>query len=98
MGEETSKWERVWLRMSRGPWRPDFSVYVMGLTGASSLQDYLDNGQVSGQPEGQLRLYAGLGSKLPNMGASGTINQFQGDVEKGTLSIIEAAIQCEDPI
>jgi hypothetical protein len=78
--------------------RPDFSVYVMGLTGAASLQDYLDNGQVFGEPEPEVkdRLYAGLISQLPNMGASGTINQFPGDVERGTFSIIEVGVKCED--
>jgi hypothetical protein len=76
--------------------RPDFSVYVMGQTGAASLQDYLDNGQVYGEPEDPSRRYAGLLSHLPNMGASGTINQFPGDVERGAFSIIEVAIQCQD--
>jgi hypothetical protein len=52
--------------------RPDFSVYVMGLTDASSPQDYIDNYQVGGQPSDKNRLYAGLISVLPNMGVSGT--------------------------
>jgi hypothetical protein len=77
--------------------RPDFSMYVMGLTGAGSLQDYLENYQVSGQPSGQNQLYAGYGWKFWNMGASGNINQFQGDVEQGTFSLIEIAVVCPGP-
>jgi hypothetical protein len=74
--------------------RPDYSRYIMGLTGATSVQDYLQNYQVSGQPAGQNRLYAGLHSLIPNMDASGNINQFHGDVEDGTFSVIEIAVVC----
>jgi hypothetical protein len=74
--------------------RPDYSMYIMGLTGATSLQDYRENYQVPGQPSGQNRLYAGLHSLVPNMGASGTINQFHGDVEQGSMTLIEVAVAC----
>lgn len=74
--------------------RPDFSAYVMGDSGAGSLQDFLENYQVPGMPAGDKRLYAGLLSMAPNMGASAYINQFQGEVEKGTFSLIEIAVVC----
>lgn len=74
--------------------RPDFSAYIMGETGATSLQDYLDNYQVSGQPSGQDRLYGGIFSPQPNRGVSASINQFAGDVEQGTFSLIELAVAC----
>nr|AYM54346.1 hypothetical protein [Sorangium cellulosum] len=74
--------------------RPDFSVYVMGHTDAQSLQDYIANYQVSGQPAGQHRLYAGLITTAPNKAIAGVINQFQGDAEAGTLTLIEAATAC----
>jgi hypothetical protein len=73
--------------------RPDYSRYIMGMTGATSVQD-LANHQVSGQPSGQTRLYAGLHSLVPNRGASATFNQFQGDVEDGTFSLLEVAVVC----
>jgi hypothetical protein len=74
--------------------RPDFWNYIMGETGAASVQDYLENHQVSGQPFLADRLYAGLTVPLLNMGVSGNINQFQGDVEPGTFSLIELAVAC----
>jgi hypothetical protein len=77
--------------------RPDFWEYVGGATTAISLQDYLQNYQVSGKPGGPNRLYAGLISNIPNNGASGNINQFQGDVELGTFSLIEIAVVCPAP-
>lgn len=69
-------------------------MYIMGLTGATSVRDYVENYQVSGQPAGQNRLYAGLRSIVPNMGVSGNVNQFQGDVEPGTFTLIELAVAC----
>jgi hypothetical protein len=74
--------------------RPDFSQYIMGNTGAASIQDYVDNYQVMGQPSGQTRLYAGLNSIVPNSGVSAVINQFQGEVEPGTFTLIEIAVIC----
>jgi len=74
--------------------RPDFAAYVLGQTGASSLEDYLDSYQEGGQPSGQKRLYAGFRWDVPNMGASGSINQYGGDVEQGTFSLIEIAVAC----
>jgi len=40
--------------------RPDYTNYVMGLTGAGSIQDYIESYQVQGKPMGAHRLYAGL--------------------------------------
>ena len=74
--------------------RPDFSAYVMGMTGATSILDYIENFQVSGMPAGDKRLYAGFSSNIPNTSTSGTINQFEGDVEQGTFSLIEIAVMC----
>jgi Neprosin len=74
--------------------RPAFSAYIQGETGAASPQDYLEHGQVAGQPSGQQRLYAGLTLPQANRGASGTINPFAVDVEKGTFSLIEIAVAC----
>lgn len=74
--------------------RPDFSAYVMGLTEATSIIDYIENFQVPGMPAGDKRLYAGLASPIPNTGASASINQFEGEVEQGTFSLIEIAVIC----
>lgn len=74
--------------------RPDFSAYVLGFSGATSLQDFVDNEDVPGRPEGKYRLYSTLFAPIPNMGAAGSINQFEGDIEKGTFSIIEIAVIC----
>jgi hypothetical protein len=74
--------------------RPDYTNYVMGLTSAGSLQDYIESYQVQGKPIGANRLYAGLVSELPNMGASGIVNQFEGDVEHGTFTLIEVTVAC----
>ena len=74
--------------------RPDFSAYVMGESGAVSLQDYLENGQVFGMPAGDHRLYAGLHSPQQNNGISGTVNVFNSDVEKGTFSLVELTVAC----
>jgi hypothetical protein len=72
--------------------RPDFSTYVLGLTDATSLRDYLENYQVAGQPSGQKRLYAGLIQNMASKAMAGVINQFAGDVEAGTFSLIEMAV------
>jgi len=74
--------------------RPDFSAYVMGESGAISLQDYLENSQVFGRPAGDSRLYAGLNSLQQNNGVSGTVNVFNSEVEKGTFSLVELMVAC----
>jgi hypothetical protein len=83
-----------------GPWgtipiyRNRFARYVRGESGASSLEDFLDNHQEMGRSDGANRLYAGLVSNTPNTGAVGWMNQFAGDVEDGTFSLIELAVFC----
>ena len=73
---------------------PEFETYVMGETGASSLQDYLDNHQVFGMPADQDRLYAGLDSYEPNRGASATLNFMAGEVEDNSFSLMEVSVSC----
>jgi hypothetical protein len=75
--------------------RPTFWGYVLGETGATSLEDYLTNYQVGGLPVGEYRLYAGLTYPLPNRGASGSINHFQGEVEPETFSVMEVTVVCD---
>lgn len=74
--------------------RPDFSGYVLGDTGATSLQDYLDNHQVFGMPAGQDRLYAGFDLLQQNKGISATVNHFGGEVENETFSLVELSVAC----
>lgn len=74
--------------------RPDFSDYVLGNTGASSLRDYLDHHQVFGMPADQDRLYAGIDYVGPNQGVAAIINHFGGEVEEDTFSLVEMAVAC----
>jgi len=76
-------------------YRNQFEGYVSGESGASSLQDYLEHQQVMGRTDGVDRLYAGLRADTPNKGAVGWVNAFEGEVEKGTFSLIELAVFCE---
>ncbi|UQA59495.1 neprosin family prolyl endopeptidase [Polyangium aurulentum] len=75
-------------------WRPTFSGYVLGETGATSVEDWIENHQVLGQPDGQHRLYAGLGVQTPVIMASSRVNQWGGAVELGTVSLLEMAVKC----
>lgn len=87
----------------RGPegtipkYRPSFAAYVRGDTGASSVEDFITNYQVAGAPIGQNRLYAGIPFNADNNGLSAWLNQFVGDVEIGTFSLIEVATLCRGP-
>ncbi len=74
--------------------RPDFSAYIMGESGAVSLQDYLDNHQVFGIPAGTDRLYAGLDVLQPNRGVMAIVNHYQGEVEDKTFSLMELSVAC----
>jgi hypothetical protein len=78
-------------------YRNRFAPYVNGESGASSLEDFLANHQEMGRTDGANRLYAGLISETQNTGAVGWVNQFGGDVESGTFSLIELAVFCGDP-
>jgi hypothetical protein len=77
--------------------RPMYWGYVLGETGAASIEDYLDNYQVHGQLAAEQRLYAGLISKAPNRGVSGYMNQFAPRVEPWSFSIMEFAVACPAP-
>jgi hypothetical protein len=74
--------------------RPSFIAYVSGLTGATSLDDFLTNYLVPGVPGGPGRLYAGIASLTPNLGASSWINSFGGEIELGTMSVLEMVVGC----
>jgi len=74
--------------------RPDFSMYVMGDTGATSVQDWLDHYQVHGSVQDPHRLYAGLTAITPNRGVSGYVNQFMPFVAEKSLSLIELVVAC----
>ncbi len=74
--------------------RPDFSAYVMGETGAVSLQNYLDHYQVLGYPGGPDRLYAGLDLMESSQGVSAIFNHYVGEVEDKTFSLVEMAVAC----
>ncbi len=74
--------------------RPMYWGYVLGETGATSIQDYLDNYRVSGQTGAPNRLYAGLISEVPNRGLGGFMNQFAPLVEENSFSLMEFAMDC----
>jgi hypothetical protein len=74
--------------------RPDFSRYIMDDTGATSIEDWLENHQVHGVPDDPHRLYAGLNIAAPNRGVSARINQFHPEVADRSFSLIELAVAC----
>jgi len=77
--------------------RPMYWRYVLGETGATSIQDYLDNYQQAGQSGAPAnRLYAGmLFDGAPNRGLSGYMNQLAPRVEKDSFSLMEFAVVCK---
>lgn len=76
--------------------RQSFAFYISGLTGASSLEDFLANYVVLGTPTGGDRLYAGKGSLTPNLGAMAWINAFAGFIEPKTMSLLEMNVNCKN--
>jgi len=74
--------------------RPMYWGYVLGETGATSIQNYLDNYRVSGQTGAPNRLYAGLIADVPNRGLTGFMNQFAPRVEDNSFSLMEFAVDC----
>jgi hypothetical protein len=83
--------------------RPNFSLYISGLSGAISLDDFLKNYQALGTPTGGGRLYAGISSTNDaknnptyNMGASASVMPFTGPIESGTLSVLEMVVGCRN--
>jgi Neprosin len=74
--------------------RPMYWDYVLGETGAASIEEYLDVVQVPGEPVAAKRGYAGLVSEAPNRGLSGFMNQFAPRVEPGSFSLMEFAVTC----
>jgi len=78
--------------------RPMYWKYVLGETGATSIQDYLANYQDAGEAPSEPpanRLYVGLIADAPNRGVTGIMNQFAPLVEKDSLSLMEFAVYCE---
>lgn len=77
--------------------RPSFWGYVLGDTGATSLDDWISNYQVVGAPSEQYRLYAGIVTLAQNRGAQVSINAFGGLIEPDTMSVLEMVVGCRDP-
>lgn len=67
---------------------------------ATSIEDFLHRYPVGGEPDAKNRLYAGLGTKLPNRGVSGYMSQYKPEVEDKSLSLLEFTVACpaEGPV
>jgi hypothetical protein len=81
--------------------RPSFWAYVLGLSGATSLEDFLTTFVVPGAPPNPIdpdpyRLYAGTTSVVDNQGANVSINSFYGLIEPGTMSLLEMQVGCKE--
>lgn len=74
--------------------RPTFEPYIRGWSDAPTLEAFLQD-QEGGQPDGQYRLYAGVTATVDNSGGAGAFNQFAGEVEKNTFSLMELAVSCD---
>lgn len=74
--------------------RPTFEPYIRDWSDAQTLEAFLYE-QEGGQPDGQFRLYAGVTAVVENGGGAGAFNQFAGEVEKGTFSLMELAVSCD---
>lgn len=75
--------------------RPTFWPYILGeAPDATSIEDYVAHYQVTGQPAGANRLYAGSWTVQPNRGLSGYVNQFRPEVASGSFSLLELAVTC----
>ncbi len=74
--------------------RPDFSKYIMTDTGATSVEDWVQNHQVPSIPDSAYRLYAGLNIVEPNRGVSARVNMFKPEVAQGSFSVIELVVAC----
>ncbi len=74
--------------------RPTFEPYIRGWSEAPTLEAFLQD-QEGGQPDGQYRLYAGVTATVDNGGGAGAFNQFAGEVEKGSFSLMELAVSCD---
>ncbi len=74
--------------------RPRFASYVRGETTAVSINDFLRNHVVQGQPAGQNRLYGGIRKVASNNGLSSWVSEFSGIIEAGTFSLLEMATLC----
>jgi hypothetical protein len=79
--------------------RPTYWPYVLGLTDATSIEDYLSRYQLGGRIIGEEHLYAGIQTlqqtaQPPIYGITGYINQFRPEVEDGSFSLIELAVGC----
>lgn len=76
--------------------RDSFAPYVLGGTGAVDVEDWVNNYQVSGVPAGQNRLYGGIGTQVPNIGAVTWVTAFDGKIEPGSMSLLEMLVGCRD--
>ncbi|MFS8065724.1 MAG: neprosin family prolyl endopeptidase [Byssovorax sp.] len=79
--------------------RPSFAAYVLGLSGATSLDDFLTKYVVPGAPPTAYdpnRLYAGMVSRVDNQGANATINSYYGLIEPGSMSVLEMTVGCRN--
>jgi len=79
--------------------RPSFWVYVLGLSGATSLEDFLNTVVAPGAPSTPYdpnRLYAGMISRVENQGASVSINAYAAPIEPFTMSVLEMIVGCRN--
>lgn len=77
--------------------RPSFMRYVLEETGASSIQDFIQQNQAQGMPAGRNRLYAGLGKTTSNTAAYSLVTPFAGTIESGTMTLLEVAVVNSGP-
>jgi hypothetical protein len=92
---EVEKYAELWGPVDSTVFvRTDFSKYIMEDTGATSVEDWLDNYVIQGIPNDPNRLYAGLNIPAANKGVFARINAFAPEVEKGSFSVIELAVAC----
>jgi hypothetical protein len=75
-----------------------FSRYVDGETGASSLDELLEQSELqSGLPGGKKRLYTGYTLHVHSKTNVSNVNAFSGPaIEEGTFSLMEMAVGCHD--
>jgi hypothetical protein len=63
-------------------------------TGATSVQDWVQNYQVPGLPDSAYRLYAGLEMPVANRGIHARINMFQPEVVQDSMSVVQLVVRC----
>jgi hypothetical protein len=73
--------------------RPSFMPFVMGDVPAISVKDFLAQ-EVHGRTDGEDRLYAGIYSVVPNLGASSAISVYNVKVARTGMSLMEMGVAC----